>query len=330
MTARRALHCAQVISCHCEVAMTLSAKTWGAFCAMIAGISYGTNPLGGLIMFSEGLNPTSVIFYRFILASLGFAVIMVMSRISFKVSLYELLMLAILGLLFSVSALTLFSSFLYMDAGLASTLFFIYPIFVVLTMAALFHEKPTLSLWIAILFTLIGIGCLYRGDGEGFNLKGVLYVLGSAISYCVYMVVINRSRFTMSAVKMNFYMAIFCLLGITLFSFTSESSHLRPLETPVALMGAIFLAVVPTLVSLTFMVKAIKLIGSTPTSIIGALEPLTAVAIGVLFFNELFTPRMAIGITLIISGVLILVGGSELKTRALQLKDRVKLWRWRN
>ena len=271
--------------------MNASQRAFGVLCAIIAGVSYGTNPLGGLIMYGEGLNPSSVVFYRFVLASACFAVIMLMSKISFKVSLKELFTLAILGLLFSASALTLFTSFLYMDAGLASTIFFIYPIFVALTMALLFHEKLTTTIIIAIVFTLGGIALLYRGDAEGFSLKGVLCVLGSAISYCAYMVVINQSKIIMSALKMNFYMAIFCLLGVFLFSLTTADNHLRPLQTPVAFMGAIFLAIVPTIISLTFMVKAIKIIGSTPTSIIGALEPLTAVAIGVLLFNELFTMR---------------------------------------
>lgn len=311
--------------------MTQSDKAWGVICAVIAGVSYGTNPLGGLIMYGEGLNPSSVVFYRFVLAAVCFAVIMMMSKISFKVTFYELVHLAVLGLLFSASALTLFSSFLYMDAGLASTLFFIYPIFVALTMSALFHEKLTLTIAIAIIFTICGIALLYRGDGNGFSIKGALCVLASAISYCVYMVVINKSKILMSAVKMNFYMAIFCLLGVILFSFTAADHHILPLNTPVAFMGAIFLAIVPTIISLTFMVKAIKIIGSTPTSIIGALEPLTAVAIGVLLFNELFTIKMAIGISLILTGVLILIAGSELKEKAKQLLgNRTKLWRWRS
>ena len=135
----------------------------------------------------------------------------------------------------------------------------------------------------------------------------------------------------MSAIKMNFYMAIFCLLGVVLFSFTASSNRLLPLNSPIAFMGAIFLAIVPTIISLTFMVKAIKIIGSTPTSIIGALEPLTAVAIGVLLFNELFTLKMAIGIALILTGVLVLIAGSELKEKAkLLLNNRTKLWRWRS
>ena len=68
------------------------------------------------------------------------------------------------------------------------------------------------------------------------------------------------------------------------------------------------LGLVPTVLSLIFMVKAVKIIGSTPTAILGALEPVTAVAIGVLVFGEILTGRLSAGIVLILrSTVLITV-----------------------
>ena len=61
------------------------------------------------------------------------------------------------------------------------------------------------------------------------------------------------------------------------------------------------LGLVPTTLSLIFMVKAVKIIGSTPTAILGALEPITAVTIGVLVFNETLTTRLVVGIILILA-----------------------------
>ena len=49
------------------------------------------------------------------------------------------------------------------------------------------------------------------------------------------------------------------------------------------------LALIPTVVSLVLMTVAVHAIGSTPTAVMGALEPLTAVVIGVTIFGELFT-----------------------------------------
>lgn len=61
------------------------------------------------------------------------------------------------------------------------------------------------------------------------------------------------------------------------------------------------LGLVPTTLSLIFMVKAVKIIGSTPTAILGALEPITAVSIGVLVFNEVLTTRLVLGIIFILA-----------------------------
>jgi drug/metabolite transporter (DMT)-like permease len=55
------------------------------------------------------------------------------------------------------------------------------------------------------------------------------------------------------------------------------------------------------------MTIAIKNIGSTPSAIMGALEPVTAVVISVSLFHEVFTLRLAIGIVLILSAVILVI-----------------------
>nr|MBP6347884.1 EamA family transporter [Bacteroides sp.] len=67
------------------------------------------------------------------------------------------------------------------------------------------------------------------------------------------------------------------------------------------------LALPATAISNITLVKAIKYIGPTLTSIFGALEPLTAVVIGCLIFNESFTPASVVGMALIITAVTVVV-----------------------
>ena len=55
------------------------------------------------------------------------------------------------------------------------------------------------------------------------------------------------------------------------------------------------------------LVQAIKSIGPTLTSIFGAMEPLTAVVIGVWVFAEPFTAKGAAGILLIVAAVSVVV-----------------------
>ena len=97
----------------------------------------------------------------------------------------------------------------------------------------------------------------------------------SALAYALYIVVVNRSKIVMSSVKLTFYAMLVCLLCIGLFSLI-DRQPLTLLQSPTEWIYAALLGLVPTVVSLVYMAKAIHLIGSTPTAIMGALEPVTA------------------------------------------------------
>ena len=75
------------------------------------------------------------------------------------------------------------------------------------------------------------------------------------------------------------------------------------------------LALPATAISNITLVQAIKNAGPTLTSILGAMEPLTAVVIGVFVFNELFTLNTFIGILLILVAVSIVVYRENRKER---------------
>ena len=122
-----------------------SEKAKGIICGILSAICYGMNPLGALNLYQEGMSTTSVLFYRFGFAVIILACIMIAKRISFKVNKKQVLVLASLGVLFAISSLSLFMSFLYMPAGVASTLLFTHPIMVALIMAVFIVLKDATS-----------------------------------------------------------------------------------------------------------------------------------------------------------------------------------------
>ena len=154
---------------------------------------------------------------------------------------------------------------------------------------------------------MAGIALLYRGgDGVALSTVGLALVFASSISYAVYMVMANRINLQMGSVKMTFYAICFCLVFLLLYSVTLGSG-LPPVLTEATSWGwGFMLGLVPTVLSLIFMVKAVKSIGSTPTAILGALEPVTAVSIGVLVFGEILTSRLIAGIILILGSVVLI------------------------
>lgn len=284
----------------------MSLQTKGVILAIISAICYGMNPLGALFLYEEGLNVNSVIFYRFIFASILLAIFMLIKKDSFYLKFKEIILLALLGLLFGISAISLFNSFLYMDAGLASTVLFIYPIFVAIIMALFFKEKNSIITILSIIFAFLGVVLLYESDGANVSNFGIFLVIVSSLCYAIYIVIINQ-YLKISALKVTFYSMLFCTITILIHSFFDSSLNIMPLVNFNMWFYTIFLALVPTIISLLFLIKAIQLIGSTSASILGALEPLTAVLIGVYVFNEKITFWLVIGIVFILFGVILIV-----------------------
>ena len=316
--------------------MTISGrmKHKGIICGILAAVCYGTNPFGALPLYEEGVNTASVLFYRFFMAVLMLAIMLIVQRITFSVSKGELKVLGSLGILFAASSITYYQSFHFMDAGIASTILFVYPVMVAVIMASFFKEKVTASTITSIILALVGIGLLYRGDvGISLSTIGVLLVMVSSLTYAVYIVIVNQSSIRMSSLNLTFYVLLICMLCLMAYSFTSPDLHLMLPPSPRAWFFACWLGLVPTVLSLVFMTIAVHEVGATPTAIMGALEPLTAVAIGVMVFDESLTFRLAVGIVLILSAVLLIVMGKSFHLRTITHTITTlvrKTWRWKS
>ena len=285
----------------------MNKKLIGILCAIGAAVCYGTNPLGALNLYAEGMNTPSVLFYRFGLAWLIVAVIMLFRRESLRVDRREFLTLTALGVLFIFSSLTLYLSFHLMPAGVASTILFTYPVMTAAIMAAFFRERIRVGTVLSILLSFAGVLLLYWGDSGGtLHIGGVILVLVSALTYALYIIVVDKSPLAMSSFKINFYVLFYCAAGMALFALLSGQPLQLP-PTPRAWLWVSWLAVVPAIMALVMMVYAAKYIGSTPTAILGALEPTTAVLIGVFVFAEPFSLRLLLGILLILASVTIVV-----------------------
>lgn len=311
-------------------------KLRGTICGVAAAVFYGTNPLGAMNLYHDGLTANSVLVYRFGLAALILGIMMAVQRKSFALSWRELGVLVPLGVLMGSSSSSLYISFNYMDVGIASTLLFVYPVMVAVIMAVLFKEKVTVATVVSILLSLAGIMLLnHTSDGSALSTIGVVLVMVSSLTYAVYIVVVNKSQLRMSSIKLTFYVLLFGVATILCLTMCMGET-VQWLTTPREWMFAMQLAIMPTVLSLVLMVVAVHDIGSTPTAIMGALEPMTAVAIGVLLFGEDFTPRLAVGILLILMAVLLIIGGKEVSPHKVTVvlgrlgRKLTKTWRWKS
>jgi len=276
----------------------------GAF----AAASYGTNPLFALPLYSMGMGVNSVLFYRYAIAVVFYWFWLVfVKKVSLKIGFNEFLPLMFMGILFSLSSLSLFDSFQYIEAGIACTILFIYPLIVALIMAVFYKERITKSVICAIFMTSLGIYLLYNTSSSTFNFKGIILVLFSALSYALYIVGVKKMGAIrhLRSEKLSFYVMLF---GLLLYIYNLKfCTQLQVIHSPFLWLCTVALSVLPTIVSIETITVAIKLIGSTSTAILGALEPLTAIFFGVIFFHEKLTFRICCGILLIILGVMFVI-----------------------
>ena len=280
----------------------------GYLFAAIAAASYGTNPIFAIPLYHEGISVSSVLFMRYAMAvAIMFVFTMIKSPKSLVIKPKYVGLLAFMGILMVLSSIALFESYKYLSAGIASTLLFFYPVMVAVIMAIFYKERLTKKSWACLITAFLGVVILSKNDDGGFiSLLGLTLVMLSSLSYAIYLVYINRgpmkkintSTITFYVILGGFLVMIpYCLL---------DGGLMLPKTTP-AWINAIGLGFFPTVISLIFTSRAIALIGSTETAIFGALEPLTAVILGILILGETLTITPAIGMILIFVSVTVLM-----------------------
>lgn len=215
-----------------------------------------------------------------------------------------------------------------MNSGIASTLLFVYPVMVAIIMMFFFHEKNGPSLYICLFIMFAGLFMLVNPT-DGFNLSplGCVLVALSALTYALYIVFVNVSQDIrdIPTTKLLFYVLIWgSLLFSAIIAFGS------PLILPTSgyqWINLSALAIIPTILSLACTTAAIQLIGSTPTAILGSLEPVCAVLLSVFFLHQPISSNEIIGGCLIIIATIVVINDKSVDKTILYVRKMFPMHR---
>lgn len=303
----------------CKDSFNLKFK--GYSLAALAAATYGTNPVFAVPLYEHGMNPTTVLLLRYALGIPALAVMILARGHRLLLSQNEIIPVAILGVLMGISSLTLFEAYNYMNSGIASTLLFVYPVMVALMMTFFFHERFRITTGICLVVMTAGLMMLLRApSGESISGMGVLLVMLSSLTYAIYLVMTNVSAVVrhIPTLKLLMWQLIFgCLVFLFMLLI---GTPLTPVMKSADWINIVCLALLPTVVSLTCTTVAIHCIGSTPTAIFGALEPVTAVVLSVLVLGQSLTSRELAGGLLIVAATTLVVGGDRVDKVILRVR----------
>ena len=197
----------------------------------------------------------------------------------------------------------------YVSASLERLILYLNPTLVLLLGWLLLRRRPTTRQTIALLVSYGGVLLVFGQEValQGRDvLLGSALVLGSALSYAVYLLASGEVVRRIGAARLTgLASTVACALCIGQFLL------LRPLQVasgaaPEVLWLSLLNAVACTFAPVLMVMLAIERIGSVATAQAGLVGPLSTVALGAWLLGEPLTPALAAGTLLVLGGVALL------------------------
>lgn len=287
-------------------------KINGIFYAAISSMSFGFSPLFTLALVAYGLSGVDILAYRWSVAASVLIIYSLFKKKSLRLNSFdEAWKVILLSILRALTSFTLLISYENIASGIASTINFMYPVIVTLCMMIFFGEQKSLLNIGAVIFAILGVYILASGgnlnvDG-GNTALGLTCSLISAFSYAAYFVVMKRVKADkIEVVKFNTWIMLLCALYFIAGGLIMHG-RFTIVTSPSAWLYILGLGLWATMVSNITGVKAVRRIGPTLTSILGALQPLTAVVLGIVFLDEHLGLKTIAGMAMILITVIITV-----------------------
>ena len=284
----------------------------GIFYAAISSMSFGFSPLFSLALIAAGLSDFDILSYRWLIAGLVLMIYAFCKKKSLRLNSFdEAWKIILLSVLRALTSVTLLIGYVNISSGIASTINFMYPVIVTLCMVIFFGEKRSLIDYLAIAASIFGVYLLASGDSimvEGGNTRlGLACSLISAFSFAAYYIVMKQVKADkIEVVKFTTWIMMLSAVYFIMGAFVCNGK-LTVVTDAGSWLNILGLGLWSTMVSNITGVKGNRRIGPTMTSILEALQPLTAVILGVLFLNEHLYMRSLIGCTIILVAVTIIV-----------------------
>ena len=311
----------------------------GLIMAILSSATFGLIPLFSIpLMENPGntsleLDLDNVCFYRFLFSALLMGIILFAKNLgnpevgngikgalksSFGVSPKQFFLLLLISVFYASTSIFLTASYTIgeIPSGIATTMHFLYPVFVTSIMILFLGEKIT---WQKLLAVVLAFGGVYFlsgatfGNSTSLNPLGLIFVLVTIFTYGSYIIGVNNIKAiaSMNGMKLTFYVLAFsCFLFLC--NILVKGVEFQPVTTFHQWWNILALAFIPTLVSDLTLVYAIQLIGSTTTAILGCMEPLTAVLVGIAVFGEKLNANQGIGMVLVFFAVYLVIAAQNM------------------
>jgi drug/metabolite transporter (DMT)-like permease len=218
----------------------------------------------------------------------------------------QIVLMGLLG--YYLSSFLDFIGLQYISAGLERLILFLTPSFVLLISVFFLKKRIRLVEWLALGTAYAGTVLVFLHDaliGGSNVVLGGAFVLGSAISYAIYLILSGELVRRAGALRLVAYaMCVSSAASIAQFFLVRPASMLiQPLEVyGLSLVNAVFCTVLPVIITMV----AVERIGAATTSQAGMIGPVSTLFLAALILNEPITWIQLAGTALVLTGIYLL------------------------
>lgn len=288
-------------------------RALGAGLIAISATAFATLPIFGKLAYASGTEPFALLAWRFSIASVILVVAMVIRARIRRESMFpparlSLTLLALGAFLLTPEVVLFFVGLQTVSAGLAETLLYLYPAWVVLIAAVMFRRRPSAitvaCVAVAMMGAAITVGAATAGSFAAASWVGVAEVVGCSVLFATYLVVASRvlpraGALPSTALVMTGATATFVLLAVITDS--------RSPSDPQGWLGVLGMALIGTVVAFGLLSIGLARIAPSTAAVISTIEPVVVVVLGAVVLGETVGLAQAAGIALIVGSVAVLL-----------------------
>ncbi len=271
----------------------------------LSAIIFGLMPLLTKIIIARGATSLTIPFFRVFYVTIVLFFVLKIKKIDLYLEKRDLLSAILISIFGSgLTIIILNESYNYVDTGIATSLHFLYPLFVAILCCFFYGEKIIKKQIISLSFALVGIIC-FMSKGNG-SLFGYFLAITSGLTYAFYLVKMDKTGLVkMNALKLSFYLALFTTIEIFTMNLFMQDVVFKMDALSYGLL--LVLALSSSFLATVLLQKGVLLLGSTRASFICLLEPVTSMIVGILWLNEALTFNKGLGgLAIIISLIIFL------------------------
>ena len=285
--------------------MSRPSQRIGIVLSVCSAMAFGTLAVSGKFAYADGISVSALMWLRFGLASIGFWLIVWWKHLPLP-SLKNSLIFLALGAFVLAPEVTFFFMGLEapgMSAGLAETIFFVFPVWAVVLHAIERRSWPQLTVLAGSLAALFGVALTAR-DISAAAATGIPPLLLASLMYATYVVLSGRYVQIGNGFVAATLMTTGAALALGLRAATSPSVYPQSIQGWIAVVSAVAIG---TFAAYAFLYAALERISSAIAAVVATLEPVVAIVVGFLMLGETLTALQALGAIIVIVSIAFVV-----------------------